>query len=289
MPASSSPLRTDLKLSMPFSNVLHLPFPEKLRATRLAGFSQLALQPQEVQRICAAGTPLKMIRQMAADEGIAISRLDPLCTWNPHWHPDNMNEAFVADHSISAEVFFKLCETLGCSHMSLNATFAHTRYSLAEQVEHYAQICSRAAEHGLVCDLEPIPMWGVRSLEQGWEIIKQAGSPNGGLVLDTLHFMRSNSSVRALAKIPGAMIHCVQLCDGIHPLPADVSLEQDCFNRLWPGEGNFPLAQIIAQLDTMGALNEVGPEVFSANNSALCAEQVASACCASLARYPAFG
>ncbi|MGO3986488.1 TIM barrel protein [Pseudomonas sp. SAS7] len=73
---------------------------------------------------------------------------------------------------------------------------------------------------------QPIPMWGVSSLEQGWEIVERAGAPNGGLVLDTLHFVRSESKLETLAKIPGSAIHCVQICDGIHPLKSGVNEQE---------------------------------------------------------------
>lgn len=286
MPDQQQRLRTDLTLSMPFSNVLHLDFVDKLEATRLAGFAELTIQPQEVQRLVSAGLPVRDMRAMANDKGVRISRLDPLCTWNPNWTPNNMDEAFIADHTTSASEFFAIANDLGCSHMSLNATFATDTYLFDELVEHYAAICRRAADHGLICDLEPIPMWGVRSLEQGWDVVREAGMANGGLVLDTLHFVRSASRLETLAQIPGALIHCVQICDGIHPLAADTTLEQDCFNRMWPGQGNFPLQDIVALLASTGGLNQVGPEVFSLSNREMSAADVARRCVESLLMYP---
>ncbi|WP_207401613.1 sugar phosphate isomerase/epimerase family protein [Phytopseudomonas dryadis] len=285
MPGSTKTLRRDLTFTMPFSNVLHLSFADKIEATQRAGFSELTLQPQEVRRIVGQGLSIGDMKAIAADGGVRINRLDPLCTWNPNWQPKNMDDAFVADHSMPAEEFFALCNAFGCQYMSLNATFAHDRYSQQQQVDFYAGICQRAAEHGLVCDLEPIPMWGVRSLENGWDIVRQAGQANGGLVLDTLHFTRSHSSLETLAGIPGDRIHCVQICDGVLALPEGTTLEQDCFQRLWPGQGDFVLKPIISLLNDIGGLNQVGPEVFSLANAALSAEAVAAACRHSLQHF----
>ena len=95
-------LTPSLTYTMPFSNVLHLPFPDKVKATRLAGFHELAIQPQEVARIAASGLSIQNMRLIAEDNGIKISRLDPLCTWNPDWHPNNMDDSFIADHSTTA-------------------------------------------------------------------------------------------------------------------------------------------------------------------------------------------
>lgn len=279
-------LKPGLTLTMPFSNVLHLPFPEKVRATRLAGFLELAIQPQEGARIAASGLSIQNMRQTAEDNGIKISRLDRLCTWNPNWHPNNMDDSFIADHSTTTLECFEIARELGCTHMSLNATFSANAYVLDELVSHYAEICRLAHEEGIVCDLEPIPMWGVTSLEQGWEIVERAGAPNGDLVLVTLHFVRSESKLETLATIPGSSIHCVQICDGIHPLKAGVTLEADCFERMWPDTGNFPLQAIVSALHAIGGLNGVGPEVFSVMNQGMSAEDVAQLCKQSLLAYP---
>lgn len=279
-------LKSSLTFTMPFSNVLHLPFAEKVKATRLAGFQELSIQPQEVLRLVASGLSIPDMRAIAEEDGIRVSRLDPLCTWNPNWHPNNMDDGFIADHSTTASEFFDIALALGCTHMSLNATFTADAYAVDDLVKHYAEICRLAHEHGLVCDLEPIPMWGVKSLEQGWEIVERAGAPNGGLVLDTLHFVRSESKLETLALIPGSSIHCLQICDGIHPLKAGVTLEADCFERMWPGTGNFPLKAIVSALHAIGGLNGVGPEVFSVMNQGMSAEDVAQLCKQSLLAYP---
>lgn len=285
MSAQMKALRQDLTFTMPFSNVLHLSFADKIKATRLAGFNELTLQPQEVKRLVGQGLSIADMKAQAADNGVAINRLDPLCTWNPAWQPSNMNEAFVTDHTITAQEFFALSEQLGCCFMSLNATFAHNAYSHQQQVDYYACICELAQAHGLVCDLEPIPMWGVRTFEQGWDIVREANQANGGLVFDTLHFVRGNSRLETLAAIGGEKIHCVQICDGILDLPEGTSLEQDCFERRWPGQGDFVLEPIIALLNQTGGLNQVGPEVFSRANASMSAEDIAAACRASLEHF----
>jgi sugar phosphate isomerase/epimerase len=278
-------LRSDLTFTMPFSNVLHLPFAEKVRAARLAGFSSLTIQPQEVLKIVAEGTSIPDMRAMADDAGIAISRLDPLCTWVPDWHPTNFGEDYIRAHDIKPSVFFDICEQLGCTYMSLNATFPATRYTVDQITDYYAAICRTAAEHGVTCDLECIPMWGVTSLKQGWEIINKAGAANGGFVFDCTHFVRDNSTLDTLRSIPGRLIHCVQVCDGYIPLPAGVTLEKECFERLWPGKGDFPIADMLGTLNATDGLRQIGPEVFSASLAGKSAEEIAELSFSALAQY----
>ena len=152
-------LRSDLVFAMPFSNVLHLSFLDKIEATRLAGFQQMSIQPQEVLKLAGEGLSVADMRSIAADGGVEIVRLDPLCPWVPDWRPTNFGPDYAAAHDVSPKVFFDLCDQLGCKYMSLNATFPASRYTTGEITEFYAAICRQAGEHGVTCDLECIPMW----------------------------------------------------------------------------------------------------------------------------------
>ena len=280
-------LRSDLVFAMPFSNVLHLSFLDKIEATRLAGFQQMSIQPQEVLKLAGEGLSVADMRSIAADGGVEIARLDPLCPWVPDWRPTNFGPDYAAAHDISPKVFFDLCDQLGCKYMSLNATFPASRYTTGEITEFYAAICRQAGEHGVTCDLECIPMWGVVTLERGVEILRDSGVANGGFVFDCTHFTRGGTSLATLKSIPGRVIHCVQVCDGYLPLPDGVTLELECFQRLWPGEGDFAIAAMLDTLNETGGLAQVGPEVFSADMATKTAEDVAKMSRESLLRYKA--
>lgn len=261
--------------AMPFSNLSHLLFPDKLKATRLAGYDQFSLMPIEVKEIVAAGTPIKDMVRMAKDQGLAITRLDPLNTWPRLWLPDNMDEAYIARVSESPDEYFSIAEQLGCTHASLNATFPLNAMTLEEITGHYAAICKRGREHGMIVDLEFIPLWGVPTLTMAWEIVRGADQSNGGLVFDVWHFVRSKSSLALLKTIPGSLIHCLQLNDGPLKLPKGVTVKDDCYNRFFPGDGEFPNVEIVRILNQTGGLNQVGPEVFSPMLAKMSASQVA--------------
>ena len=263
-------------LVMPFSNVRHLDFREKVRATALAGFGQLSLHPHETRDAITGGLRPADMLEIAAENGVALTRLDPLSNWNPHWLPTNMDASYVDGFDIGATEFFELCAQLGIAYCSLNATFAADVYPADEVVDHYAATCDLAARYGVTCDLENLPMWGVGTLRQAWSIVSSAGRPNGGIVFDVLHYVRSGSTPDMLEEIPGERIHCVQLNDGPRQLPAGVTLEENCFDRGWPGTGEFPLVEIVRLLAGRDALRQVGPEVFSPQNAARSADEIAA-------------
>jgi sugar phosphate isomerase/epimerase len=262
-------------LVMPFANVRHLGFRDKIGATRLAGFGQLSLHPHETRDAVKSGLRPQDMLEIAAENDVAITRLDPLSNWNPRWLPTNMDASYIDNFDIGAVEFFELCEQLGITYCSLNATFAGDIYPADEVVEHYAATCDLAARYGVTCDLENLPMWGVKTLRQAWSIVSAAGRPNGGIVFDILHYVRSGSTLDMLTEIPGDRVHCVQLNAGPRRLPAGVTLEENCFDRGWPGTGEFPLTEIVRTLAGLDALRQVSPEVFSPHNATRSAAEIA--------------
>jgi sugar phosphate isomerase/epimerase len=260
---------------MCFSNVAHLQFPERIRAARLAGCDQFSMMPIEVKEAMSRGLSIADMRSIADDNGIRITRLDPLVRWTRIWRPTNMSEAYIQRISDTADEFFELAENLGCQCASLNATFPRDSMEMDELVDSYAAICRSAAERGMQCDLEFIPLWGVGDLETAWKIVDGAAAPNGGIVFDTWHYVRGRSKLDTLRKIPGRLIHSVQLNDGPLQLPKDVTLEKDCFRRLFPGEGEFPLTDILHVLADIGGLRQLGAEVFNPILEEMSTEEVA--------------
>src|SRR5690242_17637759 len=243
-------------LVMPFANVRHLGFRDKVRATRLAGFGQLSLHPHEARDTIKGGLRPAAMLEIAAADGVAITRLDPLSNWNPRWLPTNMDAAYIDGFDIEAAEFFELCGQLGIGYCSLNATFAADVYPPDEIVGHFAATCDLAARYDVTCDLENLPMWAVRTIRQAWSVVSAAGRPNAGIVFDILHY--------------------VQLNDGPLRLPAGVTLEENCFDRGWPGTGEFPLTEIVRTLADRGALRQVSPEVFSPHNATRGAAEIAA-------------
>ncbi|WP_395662979.1 sugar phosphate isomerase/epimerase family protein [Aestuariivirga sp.] len=260
--------------AMPFSNVAHLDLAGKLLATRVAGYKDLSQMPIEIERMAAAGISPGEVRRRAAGQGITIGRLDPLNTWPRIWLPDNMDDAYIATVDTPADRFFPLAESVGARYMSLNATFPLGSMSIDEVTEHYARICKRADDHGLICDLEPIPLWGVPTLEMAWRIVKTSGARNGGLVIDTWHMVRGGSDISLLNDIPGHMIHSVQLNDGPLQLPPGVTIKDNCYDRKFPGDGEFPNVELVQILARTNGLNQLCPEVFSPRLAEMSAEEV---------------
>jgi sugar phosphate isomerase/epimerase len=113
----------------------------------------------------------------------------------------------------------------------------------------FARACEVAGACGLRCALEFMPFSGVRTLQEAVRVAEAAPAA-GGVLVDALHLHRSGatpSDVRAAIAVRPDIVPYVQLCDAPRQPPADITpLEEAIGHRLQPGEGELPLAELLA-------------------------------------------
>jgi sugar phosphate isomerase/epimerase len=272
---------SNLRRVMWNGTVRALPLAEQLHATQLAGCEALTLTPSDYVTWLAHSISTRDMCAMAADAGVAITHLDPLVRWTDAWRPELPgDEAFPVDIvGFDLDDFFSMAGALEVQSFIAWAGFARGRYTRAQIVDAFGNLCRRAAIEGLRCDLEFMPVFGIPDLQTAWDIISQVGAPNSGIVLDLWHYVRSGLDPALLSTIPGECITAVQLCDASLTLPAGTSLAADGLtNRQMPGDGEFPIADILATLQATGGLNNCGIELFSPHNDRLSADAIGSAC-----------
>ncbi|MDB5743054.1 MAG: sugar phosphate isomerase/epimerase [Polaromonas sp.] len=115
--------------------------------------------------------------------------------------------------------------------------------------ERLAQLTQTARSYGLALALEFVPYSATRTLDAAARVIAAAGITGLGVLLDLLHFMRSGSSLESLLALPATHLAFVQLCDGARQAPPQEKLSEEARGgRLYPGEGAFPLHDILAAL-----------------------------------------
>ena len=127
--------------------------------------------------------------------------------------------------------------------------------------ERLAELCALAKPFNLAIDLEFMPFKPVTSLDDAVRVLQMAGHPaNGCILLDALHFYRSNSSHAQLRALDPKLIGTFQICDA--PAVAPTTVEGLTFEarqrRLLPGHGGLDLR---ALMTAMPAGLEVGVEV----------------------------
>jgi sugar phosphate isomerase/epimerase len=116
--------------------------------------------------------------------------------------------------------------------------------------ERFGRLCDLADEFGLTVDLE-FPSWSeTGDLAAAVEVVTAVNRSNAGIMVDTLHFFRSNSSLDELAALPREWFRFVQLCDA--PAEAAPTVEGVIHTarsaRSLPGYGHLPLRELLEHL-----------------------------------------
>ena len=143
----------------------------------------------------------------------------------------------------SFAAFFETGARLGAK----NILIAAYDPDLTRFTDRYAAFCEAAAPYGLTADLEFMPWTYVPDLATANKIVAQAGQPNAGVLVDALHFDRSNSSIAELARVPAHRLHYWQLCDGPAERPATTEemIHAARYERMFPGEGGIDLVSLV--------------------------------------------
>jgi sugar phosphate isomerase/epimerase len=118
----------------------------------------------------------------------------------------------------------------------------------ARFLDNFAALCGLAAEYGLGANIEFLAFSPMNSIGKTERFLAGAGLPNAGIIVDSLHMVRTRGSPRDVASTKAGMIRYAQICDG--PLEIAPELEQDegLLQRRIPGEGAFPLTAFAAAL-----------------------------------------
>jgi sugar phosphate isomerase/epimerase len=116
--------------------------------------------------------------------------------------------------------------------------------------DRFGRLCDLALDFGLTVDLE-FPSWSATGdLATAAAIVGAVDRSNAGILIDTLHFFRSPSSLDQLTTLPRAWFRFIQLCDAPAMAPASVDgvIHAARAARSLPGYGGLPLRELLALL-----------------------------------------
>lgn len=254
-----------------------LPLQDQLIVARNLGCDMLSIAPYNYNKWLSEGLSTAEMLLIAEDHGVRLSHLDPYARWIKSWRANNLdtNKYPVGFRGFAEDDFFHMAEALGVNSMSAIISCDADKVGFDEMCEGLARTCDRAADLGMRCDVEFIPVWGLPDLASAVKLLDAVDRPNSGIVFDFWHFLRGNPDMDLLASLPAERIAWVQITDAEAVVPQGRTLVEDTLShRLLPGEGGLPVVDLLRQLNSMGALNRVGPEIFSAKLDRLDAEKI---------------
>ena len=114
-----------------------------------------------------------------------------------------------------------------------------------DQIAHLAEM---AVARDLGTNIEFVASLPIGDLGAALDAVAHAGHPEVGLVIDAMHLFRSGGTATDVAALDPSLIRHVQLCDApVKPIIADYGYEAS-FERLGLGDGELPLADLVAVL-----------------------------------------
>jgi sugar phosphate isomerase/epimerase len=237
--------------------------PERAKAAQAAGYAGMSLWLADVMQARRDGMTDADIRALFVDHGLEVAELDCLANWLPGTTappdlPFDVDDVMLAtDHD-----FYAIAESIGGRSINAAEIFGSPT-ELDAAVEAFVGVCDRAAEHGLLVHLEFLPWSAFPNLSSAWEVVRLADRPNGGVLVDTWHCARSDTTLADLMAIPGDRVLGVQLSDATAEPAYETITEETMRARLLPGEGVGHVIEFVRTLDRIGCQAPIGVEVFS--------------------------
>lgn len=117
-------------------------------------------------------------------------------------------------------------------------------------IERFGRLCELARPLGLSVDLEFITWTATADLESAAAIVGAANQPNGGILVDTLHFSRSRCGLERLRELPREWFRFAQVCDAPAQAPATTEglIHAARNERLFLGDGGLDVRGILQAL-----------------------------------------
>lgn len=232
-----------------------IPFRDFVTLAAHTGFDAISLWPNVWRHARRKeGLGLADLRALLVDHGLALTDVEVCQDWT------GPSAATAGSRAERAELF-EVCAALGGTTVTaLHDTVDGLRFD--EDVDAFAALCDSAAEDGLRIALEFVPFSTVRDARTALELVEAADRPNGGLVVDLWHHVRSGAPDEALREIPAARIFSVQLADGPAESPGPDLAEEARTGRIAPGTGGMDLARLLDLLPITGEWPTIGPEVW---------------------------
>jgi sugar phosphate isomerase/epimerase len=120
--------------------------------------------------------------------------------------------------------------------------------------ERFGQLCDLAAPHGIGCSVEFMAFMSTQTLADACAVLDATNRPNGGVLIDSLHLIRTGGTIDEVRAIAPKRLAYVQLCDAPMPAPDDLYTEA-IDGRLMLGAGALPIDALVDILPEHTALS----------------------------------
>ena len=187
--------------------------------------------------------------------GISTIELEYLAEWFAH------GEARARANQVRNDLF-EAADALQARHIKIVPPFGNAQYEMSHLAGEFSALCGQAAQHGVRVALEMIPFSDIATLQAAQDLVTQAGSPNGGILVDIWHLHRSGGTYTELSRVPTAFLMAAELCDA-EAVPNGELAQDSMHHRKFCGEGAFSIPEFITAMGKAGYQGPYGVEILS--------------------------
>lgn len=225
--------------SLAHLTVLSLAPPEMVDVASRTGYRYVGLRlnritPTEVlYPLITDRALMKETKEHLADTGVVV--WDVECA---RMGPDTEPESYLSLLETGAE--------LGARHVLTQLPDP----DLERATDRFGRLCDLAKPLGLGVDLEFVSWTETPDLPRAVKVLRAVDRSNAGILVDTLHFDRSNSSIAELQQLPPEWFRYAHVCDAPNEKPTTTEglIHTARSERLFPGDGGIDVRGILACL-----------------------------------------
>ncbi len=239
-------------------------FRARVEAAAKAGFKGIGLWHTDLEH-CMLHRSLKEMRSILEDNGIKYLELEFLTDWFVEGNRRNESDS-------RKKRLLEASAALHAKHVKIG-DFYSTPCSLPQVTEAFASLCREAERYGATIGFEFMDSSMLPGLESALEMVKAAGAPNGGLILDIVQAEMLRIPHEAISRIPKQYLINVELNDGALP---GSPLHDPARMRRFCGEGDFNIKGFVSAVRSTGYAGPWAVEVMSKELSVLPLDELGS-------------
>lgn len=264
-PAASASAGQDRSQAKPFGYCLNtstirgqkLDLPAVVDLAAEAGYDAIEPWIREIQSFAESGGKLADLKKRIADRGLVVASAIGFAPWIVDDDGQRAQGLETMRHDM------ELVQEIGGTRIAAPPAGAtdQTDLNLFRAAERYRAILELGDQIGVVPQVE---LWGFsKSLSRLGELLLvaiESGHASACLLPDVYHIHRGGSDFEGLGLINGKAIHAFHMND----YPADIAREKlTDADRVYPGDGGAPLAEIVRTLDRNGFRGMLSLELFN--------------------------
>ena len=236
-------------------NLGRFPLEQRIEAAARAGYAGTGFWLGDLLAWEQSGRDYAALKRLLADAGQRIVELEFLADWFAGGERRDRSDAARAE-------LFRAADALGVRHIKVMPPFLPDDPAGDDLAGEFATLCAQAADHGVMIGMEMLPFSRLPNLGTALEMVAAADAPNGGLLVDIWHVMRSGGTMEEVAQLPARFIIAAELCDAMMAMQGEIT-EDTMRHRKLCGEGEFDVPGFIGAMGRAGYDGPYGVEILS--------------------------